>query len=230
MEFKDLKEEYIVNWKGINYKLTKLNGCGRCKESYGKKVLQNHRWYQYSVKSDNENGIIPFGYTSIVVVPQKVTEKHREDCRKYVVESGVTSPCIEEKNEWPHIDGITGNIHHKKYNVDHEKLNHHEVGQIVCAGDGHSGPVRDACNIEGAGEKDLYKYRINVKYVDNKKISILEGNNIFVPRAAYYPLYDENGKEIHVDIDDEYDCNRSKELSQFLEILWKEIVNPQNLE
>ena len=211
--FAELKNEYeIESLSEYGRILLKKEG-----KREGKGILKGHKWYCYSLKTDKS---IPFGYTKIIVIPQKITEERRKSI-KYVVESGVSFKTIIEHGELPHIDSKTGNIHSDEYSVD--CLLEELVGQITCCYGGHSGPKVNENWIDD--KRDYYNYEINVSYMKGQKVKPKKVETICVPMAAYFPIYasEKEGKLAVQTTHKMYYGNNNKELETILKMIWYKI-------
>ena len=206
MIFDSLKKEYY--FEDIPY-------IGQCKLQFinkgnGAIRLKNHRWYKYSIKSDI---YLPFGYRNLIIIPHRVTENDRRNV-KFVIKRG---KGVAKYAQFPHIDGNTGNIHDEKYNV--EMLKQKKALQIICCGDGHSGPsIGDHLYEPVKAGNDFYKYTENLECNANGSKEIQNGASFFVPKAAYYPLYEKEAEEEYSFQDD---CNGM--LHKILKVIWERL-------
>ncbi len=201
------------------YELADVPYVGKCKlvlegrrQRQGVLNLKNHKWCVYSIESEEE---FPFLYTHLILIPQKVTENIRDKVKNRVIKNGVG---VAKYAPFPHIDGKTGNIHSDDYNVD--TLDKEEVCQLVCCYDGHSGPsIKNHYDKPLDSEGCYYRYRENYNCKGEKNEEISDGKVFFVPKAAYYPLYDENIKVINnVSFEGE-----NEKLYKIMESIWQQL-------
>ena len=98
----------------------------------------------------------------------------------------------------------------------------------MCAGEGDPGPVLKSKIIaKYAGKKaDFYEYTTNKRYARENgsgnrgvEVSIKKKSIIYVPKAAYYPLYDGN-KNVTQSYDFE---DNNKRLNEIMKSIWEQL-------
>ena len=157
------------------------------RQSNGKNKLSDLKWVAYRIDwTEAKNVPKPWqDFNEVIFSPYQITEDVRECAEHKVFFEHISE---KEDDERPHIDGNTGNIHPKRQTYDN--LNSVPIEQLVlCKG---SGPK---CKKPADSEEPFYTYG--------------------VPKAAYYPIINEQDSEIE-------EIKKSFGY-QFLKKIWEEI-------
>lgn len=205
MTFGELKENKCYTIKSEEFGTIELNICKLSKGEYSSGInnLTDLKWVAYRIdwtKSQN----VPEQwrmYNEIIFSPYRIEEKGRQEASQRIVLKRVS--MIEDREHY-HIDGNSGNIHPPFQSA--YDFNSAEIKQLVLCkpNPSCSGPRCD--ELFGSTPCEPYSWE-----TEKKKIK----KAIYVPKAAYYPIINEQDSEIE-------EIKKSFGY-QFLKKIWEEI-------
>lgn len=199
MTFGELKENKCYTIKSEEFGTIELNICKLNKGEYSSGInnLTDLKWVAYRIdwtKSQN----VPEQwrmYNEIIFSPYRIDEKGRQEASQRIVLKRVT--MIEDRKHY-HIDGNSGNIH----------------PPFQSAYDFNSAPIQQLVLVIGLGPK-CNKLPEDEPHYDYYKNPEKKTGKCRVPKAAYYPIINEQDSEIE-------EIKKSFGY-QFLKKIWEEI-------
>ncbi|MGN0649289.1 MAG: hypothetical protein ACI4KM_02550 [Oscillospiraceae bacterium] len=202
MTFGELKENKSYTITSEMFGTIELNICQfKGEYSSGINNLTDLKWISYSIDWTKSQNIPEHWrkYNKVIFSPYRIGEKGRQEASQRIVLERVS--MIKDREHY-HIDGKSGNIH-PPFQESYE-FNSAEIKQLVLCKPNTScdGPRND--ELFGITPCELYSWE-----TEKKKIT----RTIYIPKACYYPLIDENDEE---NVKGEFGY-------QFLKKIWEEI-------